>query len=523
VSDPDAPVNVADLLSAAATARPDHTAVVDRGVRLTYRQLDEQVDGVAAGLAELGLVAGNRAALVMDDGAPLVATYLAMSRAGIVAAPLDPAWSADQISRALVDSGARVCVADGGAVDAVREAVGRSESGVRLVVAGVDPNDGEVSYARLADAASRVVSPRDGEGLAVLMYTSDPSGASDNASDKLRAAMLSHRALVANVEQVASVDPPPLGADDVVLGALPLHRLYGLNGVVGQVIRQQATLVIAGQSAPEAALRLVVRESATVVAIAPTVLAGWVQVDDLADSLTSVRALVTGAAPLAEATVRAFEERTGSAVGRAYGLTEAAPVVATTLGTPHRKPGSAGRALPGVQLRVVDELGQETEPGDPGEVLVRGGNLFSGYWPDSDRAPGPEGWLSTGDVGFLDADGDLFLVASLKEVVSVSGFTVYPSEVEDVISEVVGVRECAVIGAADDAGGQSVVAYVVVDGSRPPADVAADVRAHCAKQLARFKAPATVKLVDELPHSSAGGVAKDRLRAGAARRSTGPT
>ncbi|HSS67045.1 MAG TPA: AMP-binding protein [Nocardioidaceae bacterium] len=515
MTDTEAPVNVADLLRAAATSHPDKVAVVDDAVRTSYRLLDEQVDAFAAGLAELGLVAGNRVAIAMGNSVEFVVAYLAAARSGVVAVPLNSGSTVDEVARVLADSGARLCVADADTVAAVRGAAGGALLAVRVVVTGVEPTDDEVPYSRLLEATSRVVSPRDREALAVLMYTSGTSG-------RPRGAMLSNRALVANIEQAASTDPPPLTDDDVVLGVVPMSHIYGLNAILGQVIRQQSTLVVARRFSPDETLRLIGAESVTVVPVAPPAIGAWSRVDGIAERLSSVRTLLSGAGPLAEATVRGFEELTGLSVEQGYGLTEAAPMVTTTLGAPVHKPGSAGRAVPGVRLRVVDDVGRDAEHDDPGEILVQGDNVFSGYWPDGDSAPDPEGWLSTGDIGFLDADGDLYLVDRLKEVVIVSGFNVYPSEIEEVIAEIASVRECAVIGVADDETGESVAAYVVAsDGAAGADELAAEVIAHCESRLARFKLPSTVNVVDELPHSATGKVAKGRLRAAEARRALG--
>jgi long-chain acyl-CoA synthetase len=174
-----------------------------------------------------------------------------------------------------------------------------------------------------------------------------------------------------------------------------------------------------------------------------------------------------------------------------------------------------GAALPGIELRLVDDSGQTPDGEDPGEILVRGANLFSGYWPDGADGPDQEGWFATGDVGFLYADGDLFLVDRLKELVIVSGFNVYPVEVEEVIAELEAVSEAAVIGTPDEQTGEAVVAYVrrAPRTSLTDDELAEAVRAHCAARLARFKQPSHVHVVDELPHTVTGKVAKGRLRA----------
>jgi long-chain acyl-CoA synthetase len=198
-------------------------------------------------------------------------------------------------------------------------------------------------------------------------------------------------------------------------------------------------------------------------------------------------------------------------VHQGYGLTEAAPVVTSTLGSSEVRPGSVGCALPGIRLRLVDEAGRTPEGGDPGEIEIAGANLFSGYWPEGADGPGEDGWWATGDVGFLDPSGDLYLVDRVKELVIVSGFNVYPVEVEDVIREVPGVTGAAVIGVADPDRGEAVVAYVRAPGA--DADEIGDaVRRHCSERLARFKQPARVEVVDELPVTGTGKVQKGRLR-----------
>ena len=195
-----------------------------------------------------------------------------------------------------------------------------------------------------------------------------------------------------------------------------------------------------------------------------------------------------------------------------YGLTETAPVLTTTLASRgRRKPGSVGRPLPGVDLRLVDEDGHEVEEGDPGEVVVRGPMLFSGYWPDGSGGPDARGWWRTGDVAYADEDGDLYLVDRVKELVIVSGFNVYPAEVEEVLVEHPGVAAAAVIGVPHPATGEAVKAFVVpVEGVELSVP---EVLAHARARLARFKCPTVVQVVGELPYSATGKVAKGRLRA----------
>ncbi len=479
-SAPPAEATLADLVSTAAVDVPDAVALVHGDVRLTWAALEEEVARVAHGLVSAGVVAGHRVALAMVNRPELVVSYLAVLRVQAVAVPLNPRATGEEVARMLADSGARMVLVD-------------------------DPP---------------LVDP---ERLATLLYTSGASG-------RPRAVMLSHRALLANVEQVARVEPPMIGPGDVVLGALPLFHVYGLNAVLGGVLRHRATLVLVDAYDPDAVLDLVAAEGVTVLPVAPTVVGHLLGLERLAERLAPVRLVLSGSAPLDADQVAAFHEATGIVVHQGYGLTEAAPVVTSTLciapaddgeeagPVPAQPdPASVGTALPGVEVRLVDDHGRTPERGDPGQVSIRGANLFSGYWPDGDDAPDEDGWWATGDVGFLAPDGQLFLVDRVKELVIVSGFSVYPTEIEDVIEEVPGVREVAVIGVPDEDTGEAVVAYVVAP-DQDPETVEAAVRARCVVRLARFKQPRRIEVVDALPHTVTGKVRKGSLRAAERRR-----
>ncbi len=507
-------VNVADLLAQARASRPDQVAVIsadggrgELGDRLTWAELDEVVSRTAAGLDRLGLVAGNRVVIATGNRIEFVAAYFATLRARLVAVPVNPRSAGAEFRRMLADSGARLVVADAATLDLAREAAAQAPA-LRLVVLDSPAQAGETSFTELASTQADVQPVSvDPESLAVLLYTSGASGAP-------RAAMLTHRALVANVDQVASIEPPMVRAEDVVYGVLPLFHVYGLNAVLGQVVRQGATIVLADSFDPAVSLEHIARHSITVVPIAPPVLAHWRGVDDLRQALGSVRMLLSGSAPLPPDVVAEFTGGTGIEVHQGYGLTEAAPVVTSTLGSTRLKPGSVGVAIPGVHLRLVDDTGGPVGPGeDPGEIQVSGPNLFDGYWPDGAEAP-VEGWFATGDVGYLDEDGDLFLVDRLKEMVIVSGFNVYPSEIEEVIAAVDGVREVAVIGVSDELTGEAVVAYLrPVEDTGPSEDLIAEVQAACEAGLARFKWPSRIEVVSDLPRTVTGKVAKGRMRA----------
>ena len=497
------------LVAEAADDVPDRQALVESGGRsLTWAGLENEVARIATGLGAHGIRAGQRVMVAVGNRIEFVTTYLGVLRAQVVAVPVNPRSTPGELARMIADSGSRMVVADETALDAVRAALAELDADVArpvVVVTGTPPGEGELALDDLRADVVRPVPPLpDPEKLAALLYTSGTSG-------RPRAAMLSHRAMLANLEQVAAVEPPMMHGDDVVLGVLPLFHVYGLNAVLGGVLRHRSRLLLVEQFEPQAVLDLIDDEACSVVPIAPPVFAHWLPDEHLKERLGPVRLVLSGSAPLEPAIVEEFTALTGIPVHQGYGLTEASPVVTSTLCSQANQPGSVGAALPGIELRLVDETHRVVEGEDPGEIQVRGDNLFSGYWPDGTDGPDAEGWYGTGDVGFLDATGDLFLVDRVKELVIVSGFNVYPTEVEDVLREVDGVTDAAVIGAPDAETGETVVAYVVARGD-DRATIEEAVRAHVGQRLARFKQPTRIEVVDALPLTVTGKVQKGRLR-----------
>ena len=527
--------DVADLLIRAAAENPDKLALVEAGGRsITWAELEDEVGRLATGLGAAGVVAGHRVMIVMGNRLEFVASYLGILRAQAVAVPVNPTATAGELARMIADSGSRLVMADSDAVTEVRGALAALDEAMagdhpagsieadlfsrlvrpRVVVVGATLQPDERSYDHLRAERAHAVPPlQDPEKLAALLYTSGTSG-------RPRAAMLTHRALLANIDQVASVDPPMIHGDDVVLAVLPMFHVYGLNAVLGVAIHHRAKIVLAARFDPQGTLDLIEDEACSVIPVAPPVFAYWRDIDGLRERLGPVRLMLSGSAPLSPELIEEFTGLTGIPIHQGYGLTEASPVVTSTLVSETLQNGSVGAALPGVEIRLVDEFGEEPEGEDPGEISIRGANLFSGYWPDGSDGPDSEGWWSTGDVGFLDPSGDLFLVDRLKELVIVSGFNVYPVEVEEVIREVDGVTEAAVIGVDDEHQGEAVVAYVVAPG-REAAAVESAVRDHCETRLARFKQPSRVEVVGELPVGVTGKVQKGRLRGMERRRALG--
>ncbi|MFL6120803.1 AMP-binding protein [Actinophytocola sp.] len=485
--------NVADLVADAAGRAPDRIALVDAasGRASTWAQTNRAVDAYAARLVDAGLEPGDRVVIALPNGSAFCVALYAVLRAGGIAVPA--AATSPELPGLIEDSGAELVVGD--TIDAPD-----------LAVAGEPPG-------AITPAA------RGGEDIAVLCYTSGTAGVP-------RGVMLSHRALLSNVRQCAQLKPPPVTASDRVLLVVPLFHAYGLGPGLLQVTAAAATAVLMETFGTERALTVCAEHQVTTLVGVPAMYQALTTADPqrLAEGLASVRLLTSGAAPLSPAVLSAVKQATGLPVFEGYGLTETGPVLTSTLVSGIAKPGSVGRPLPDVELRIVDDDGVGADPDEEGwfdedqpetgRVAARGPNLFSGYWPDGAGGPDAEGWFRTGDVGYLDADGDLRLVDRANDLIIVNGFNVYPNEVERVIDELPDVVESAAVGVPDERTGEQVAAVVVL---RAGATLTEDeVREHCAERLARFKVPRTVRFADELPHSPTGKVRRAALRDGAA-------
>ncbi|HET9443281.1 MAG TPA: AMP-binding protein, partial [Acidimicrobiales bacterium] len=351
---------------------------------------------------------------------------------------------------------------------------------------------------------------RSPDDLAVLIFTAGTSGPP-------RAAMLSHGNLMANLEQMQRHPGQAVHPDDVSLGVLPLFHIFGLNVVLDLGLLAGATVVLVPRFDPAASMATVRDEGVTVIAGAPPMFRSWLSLPGdttgAGEALASVRLAVSGAAALPPEVASAFEDRFGCPLYQGYGLTEASPTVTSAIIDGSTQPGSIGLPLPGVEVRLVDHDGHDTLHGDPGEVWVRGPNVFKGYWPGGDEAPRvvtEDGWLRTGDVAVVDDEGHLYLVDRAKDLIIVSGFNVYPAEVEDALRQHEGVAGAAAVGAPHPHSGETVKAFVTAaPGHRlDPAELIE----FCAGRLARYKCPTQVTVVHELPHGMGGKVLRRALQ-----------
>ncbi len=482
----------------------DRVAIIARGRETSYGELRNLVDRCRGGLAALGIGHGDRVAILCGNNRNFVVSYLAVVGLGAVAVPINPSSPAPEITRelavvepvaAIVGPLARPAWA-GVDVDAI--------AGLRHVITAEGQPDDEHTLEQLVTSDPLPVVDVDAGDLAVLMFTSGTAG-------EPRAAMLTHGNLIANIEQGAS-NPDRTREGDIVYGVLPLFHIFGLNVVLGVSLSVGATVLLVQRFDPATAAESIRERGVTVVPGAPPMWVAFSHFDELApDTFRSVRLATSGAARLPPAVARRFEERFGVTITEGYGLTEAAPVVTTSVGLPQRE-GSVGKSLAGQELRLVDADGTDVPLGDAGEVWVRGENVFPGYWRDPEATDRVlvDGWLRTGDIGVADEDGYLYLVDRAKDLIIVSGFNVFPAEVEDVLRSHPAVAEAGVVGVPHPHHGEAVRAFVVLH-------VGADADEEgliefAAESLARYKCPSKILFVDELPRNAAGKLIRRELQ-----------
>jgi long-chain acyl-CoA synthetase len=485
----------------------ESVALISRGQETTYGTLRDQVGAVRGGLVGLGLVPGDRLALIAGNNWYFVVTYLAALSAGLVAVPLNPQAPAPELEFELRLTGARavlVTPAASGAFAALDRAELPDLEFV-IVSAGVELAHEAVLDEFLETEPGPVVE-RDPDDVAVLMFTSGTVGAP-------RAAMLSHGNLLANLEQVQEVSARRQGPEDVAFGLLPMFHIFGLNVVLGLSLFSGSRTLLIERFDPSSAVEAVERHEVTMMSGPPTMWSALAALPDVSpSSFRSVRVAVSGAAKLGAEVVAAVLDRLGLELSEGYGLTETAPVVTSSTGTA-APAGSIGPVLPGIEMRLIDTDGEDALVGDPGEIWVRGPNVFLGYWNDPEAtatALTPEGWLRTGDIAVVDDDGYVFLVDRAKDLIIVSGFNVFPAEVEEVLMEHPAVELAAVVGVAHPHTGEAVKAYVVLeDGVSAEED---DIISFCNERLARYKCPSKVMFVEALPHNLTGKLLRRALR-----------
>jgi long-chain acyl-CoA synthetase len=487
--------NLASNLTDTTRTLAGRVAVRVDNAAMTYRALDEASARVAALLHERGLGPGDRVGIMMPNVAEVPVVYYGVLRAGGVVVPMNPLLKVREVAYYLGDSGAGLIFAwrafadeaRGGAEQAKAEPIVVDGVGFSDLLASVDPD--------------YQVAGRDDEDTAVILYTSGTTG-------QPKGAELTHGNLMSNTE-VARTDIVGAGPDDVIFGGLPLFHVFGQTVALNVAVASGACLTLLPRFDAQHALRIIADHRVTAFEGVPTMYVALLHQPDRADYDTSaLRMCISGGAALPVEVLRGFEEAFGTAVLEGYGLSETSPIASFNLPDRERKPGSIGTPIRGVRMRVVDNSDHEVPLGEVGEIVIRGPNVMKGYWqrPEASAEAIRDGWFHSGDLARVDEDGYFYIVDRKKDLIIRGGYNVYPREIEEVLYEHPAVAEAAVIGLPHPALGEEVGAAVSL---KPGAVISPEeLRDHVKAQVAAYKYPRHVWIVDALPKGPTGKIQK---------------
>jgi long-chain acyl-CoA synthetase len=518
-------MNLAQLAEDSAARLGERMTLVFDEERFTNWQLLDWARRLQGGFSDLGLGRGTAAILCLANHPLVYPVFQGIFRAGGTAVPVMPQLAVPEIRHIVSDTGARGVVTDTAGLPKIREAV-RGLTHVRWIVVrgGEDAPSGSPPERRLETllgAAPITVLPAiDAEDVALMLYTSGTTG-------NPKGVMLTHANLLASAEagnEASELDR--WQTRRVSVSGMPMAHIFGV-GVMnsGYLVPERLADGYGVQMAwfePERFMQLIQEHRCTVIPAVPTMLALILNHPKVSQyDLTSLEEVVCGAAPLPVGLARAFSERFGCRIREIYGLTESTGLgSANRLSEPYR-PGSAGRAYCNTEVRIVGGDDRPLPAGERGGVVLRGPSIMKGYHnrPEETATALRGGWLHTGDVGYLDVEGYLYIVDRKKDMIIRGGENIYPAELESILYRHPGVAEAAVVGAPDRVYGENVIAYVVAreKGKVTEQELVDHVRAHTAP----FKTPSRIWFLDALPKSGVGKILRRELRDRAAREAKG--
>ena len=498
-------VTLPDLLRSRASAEPDRPFVRFKERAMTYGEFDARTDQLAAGLADLGVTEGDVVSVFLPNCLEFLEAWWAILKAGGVLGPVNPAYVGPEAAYVIEHSRAVAIVTDArgaGVLDPVRGELG----GIGHLICVDHEGAGDLSLAAVAQRGAGKPVPEPARGLddlASILYTSGTTG-------KPKGAMLTHRNLLVNATQGAEL--VPLGAGDRVGMLLPLFHANAqvVTCLIPMMIRCEVVMWerFSASTFWETVEQL---QPATISAV-PTILAAVLNAPNAPGPDNSLRYIICGAAPLSVDLLEAFETKFGIRILEGYGLTETGCISSLNPFYGSRKAGSIGLPIRGQQMKIVGEDGSSVANGEYGEIIIHGPNVMPGYL-DNEAATADsirQGWLYTGDIGYVDDDGYFFIVDRTKDMIIRGGENIYPREIEEVIYQHEGVQEVAVIGLPHEIRGEEVLAVVApVEGYELDIE---QLATFVAQRLAKYKLPAKIELRDELPKTPTGKISKGPLR-----------
>lgn len=508
-------MQLSQLIESQRLMRGKEIATIDGGKKRSWNDTAERISRLASGLRALGIEAGDRVAVLALNSHRYMEAVFAIVWSGAVMVPLNTRLAPPEIRFMLEDAGAKAIFADDNFIklsDSLRQDLAPPGQVIHMADAAALPN--VLAYEALIGEASPMPAIRlAGDELAGLFYTGGTTG-------RPKGVMLSHDNLMINALQ--GVAAYSIDSGKIYLHAAPMFHAADFIGMLMHLVRGGPHAFIPGFE-PVAMMEIVAAEKINLVLLIPAMIGMMVNHPDIGDyDLSSLEFITYGGSPISQGLLeRTSEVLPHIGLAQAYGQTEASPVLTILDANWHRgqegyssKIRSGGRPVPGVEIAILDDHGLELESGAIGEICARGPNIMMGYWrlPELTGETMRGGWLHTGDSGYLDEDGFVFVVDRLKDMIVSGGENVYSNEVESAISQFDGVLECAVIGIPCERWGEQVHAEVRLrQGAEASED---DIIGHCHTLIAGFKCPKSVNFrAEPLPLSGAGKVLKRELRA----------
>lgn len=504
-------LNTAMILEYAARRTPDRTCIIAGEQRLTFAQVDAEARRFANVLARLGVEQGQKVALLLPNAPVFVSCYYGALKLGAVPVPLGVTSPGPEIAYFLKDSDAVAVVAFEAFAQAAVEGFESAGTCQHLLLANLPGSEvcppPAQRLAPLLESAPDIFStvPTSPSDVAVILYTAGTTGQSKGVA-------LTHFNYDFMAKFLVS-DFWRVGPDDVILMVAPASHIFGQT-IINAACAARARLTVLPRFEPEAFLRTIEKDQVTFFAGVPT-LVHFMLNSPLVDehNLRSLRHVMIGGAPLHPGMAKRFVERFQVEMITGYGLTEGVPVTFLNSDMYKRAPeGSIGLPAFGTTVRIVDGADRDVPPGEPGEIIVRGPQMFTAYYNrmEESAAAWRNGWFHTGDMGRIDEHGYVYIVDRVKDMIKRSGYAVSPAEIERVLLTHPAVAEAAVIGVPDEALGEEIKAFVAL---KPGANASAkELIAHCKTQLAAYKYPRLIEFRDSLPKNSAGKVLRRALR-----------
>ena len=530
------PICLPDYLERSSQQFPDRTALIFEGFKLSYRQLSEMVNRFAACLDTLGIQKGDRVAILLPNTIPCVVSYYAVLKIGAVTVMNNPVCSDVELEYQFNDAGAKVLITLDMLVERMADL--RPKTGIRQIIytslgdylpltksipfsltakksglkTKVKASDNILRWKDLiaGHLSGAVHVEQEYDDIAMLQYTGGTTGQS-------KGVILSHGNLSCQIQQINAWFPTFARKDEVILGGLPFFHSFGLTCAMNNAVFAGWGNILVARPSAENLLAAIRKYKPTFVPLVPTMYIGLLQHPNIQKTdLKCIKACFSGSAPLPVEVMKRFEAITGAAISEGFGLTESSPITHANPFQGKRKIGSVGLPFPDTDCRIVDLKDSSTEMavGQTGELIIKGPQVMQGYWnnPEETAEALKDGWLHTGDIARMDAEGYFYIVDRKKDMIISAGYNVYPREIDEVMYGHPNVQEACTIGLPHPSRGEQVKVFVVL--RKPQETTRQDLIDYCRQKMAEYKLPGEIEFRNELPKSSVGKILRKTLRDG---------